>query len=83
VESFLLGAVMPLALLAHDFSPWALLGLTLMSLSLNVSGHLPHEQLRALFAFAGPHSRYHNRHHREFRLNYAFSLPLLDRWIKV
>ena len=79
VESFLLGAVLPLALLAHAFSPWALLGLTLMSLLLNVSGHLPHERLRSTFAFAGAHSRFHNRHHREFRVHYSFSLPFLDR----
>jgi len=79
VESFLLGAVLPLALLAHAFSPWALLGLTLMSLLLNVSGHLPHERLRSPFAFAGAHSRFHNRHHREFRVHYSFSLPFLDR----
>jgi len=80
VESFLLGAVMPLALVFHAFSPLALLGLTVMSLLLNVSGHLPHEQLRRAFAFAAPHSRYHNRHHRDFRTHYGFSFPPLDRW---
>ena len=32
IESFLLGSVMPLALVFHAFSPWALLGLTVMSL---------------------------------------------------
>jgi Delta7-sterol 5-desaturase len=80
VESFLLGAVMPLALVFHAFSPWALLGLTIMSLLLNVIGHLPHEQVRRAFAFVVPQSRYHNRHHREFHRHYGFSLPLLDRW---
>lgn len=80
VESFLLGAVMPLALLVCAFSPWALLGLTVMSLLLNVSGHLPHEQIRAGWGYAVPHSRYHNRHHREFNAHFSFSLPLLDRW---
>ena len=34
----------------------ALLGLTIMSLLLNVSGHLPHERVRPAFAFAVPHS---------------------------
>jgi lathosterol oxidase len=80
VESFLLGAVMPLALLAYAFSPWALAGLTVMSLLLNVSGHLPHERIRAGWAFVRPHSRYHNRHHREFNAHFGFSLALLDRW---
>ncbi|MCW5603788.1 MAG: sterol desaturase family protein [Burkholderiales bacterium] len=79
-ESFLLGTVMPLALVFHAFSPWALLGLTVMSLLLNVGGHLPHERVRAAFAFAVPHSRYHNRHHREFRTHYGFSFAPLDRW---
>ena len=81
LESFLLGAVMPLALVLHPFSPWALLGLTVMSLLLNVSGHLPHERLRPAFGLASAHSRYHNRHHREFRTHYAFSLAALDGWL--
>ena len=80
LESFLLGSVMPLALVLHAFSPWALLGLTVLSLLLNVSGHLPHEQIRNGFALLRPHSRYHNRHHREFHTHYAFSLVWLDRW---
>ena len=83
VESFSLGSVMPLALVFHAFSPWALLGLTVMSLILNVSGHLPAEQIRddsKLFRHLLPHSRYHNRHHREFHTHYAFSLVWLDRW---
>jgi Delta7-sterol 5-desaturase len=81
VESFLLGSVMPLALLLHAFSPWALLGLTVMSLVLNVSGHLPYEQIHErskLFRRLLGHSRYHNRHHREFHTHYAFSLAWLD-----
>lgn len=82
VESFLLGAVMPLALLAHAFSPWALLGLTVISLLLNVSGHLPHERLKPRFAFAGAHARFHNRHHREFKVHYGFSLPFADRLLR-
>jgi sterol desaturase/sphingolipid hydroxylase (fatty acid hydroxylase superfamily) len=80
LESFLLGAVMPLALVFCAFSPWALAGLTVMSLLLNVSGHLPHERLRPALAFAGAHSRYHNRHHREFGTHFAFSASPLDRW---
>jgi sterol desaturase/sphingolipid hydroxylase (fatty acid hydroxylase superfamily) len=80
IESFLLGSVMPLALVFCAFSPWALLGLTVMSLLLNVSGHLPHECVRPLFRFAIPHSRYHNRHHREFDTHFGFSFPPLDYW---
>jgi hypothetical protein len=52
-----------------------------MSLLLNVSDHLPHERIRASWAFALPHSRYHNRHHREFNAHFSFSLPALDRWL--
>ena len=83
VESVLLGSVMLLALAMHAFSPWALLGLTIMSLILNVSGHLPYEQIHErsqLFRRLLAHSRYHNRHHREFHTHYAFSLVSLDRW---
>lgn len=83
LESFLLGSVMPLALLMHAFSPWALLGLTVMSLILNVSGHLPYEEIHPrskLFKHLLGHSRYHNHHHREFHTHYAFSLMWLDRW---
>jgi Delta7-sterol 5-desaturase len=81
VESFLLGSVMPLALVFHAFSPWALLGLTVMSLLLNVAGHLPHEHIRNGFGLLRAHSAYHNRHHREFHTHYAFSLVWLDRWL--
>lgn len=80
LESFLLGSVMPLALLLHPFSAPGLIGLTIMSLALNVAGHLPHERVRRSFAFALPHTRYHNRHHREFHTHFAFSLAPLDRW---
>ena len=80
VESFLLGSVMPLALVLHPFSPLALLGLTIMSLLLNVAGHMPHERVRPAFAFAVPHTRYHNRHHREFHTHFSFSLSPLDVW---
>jgi sterol desaturase/sphingolipid hydroxylase (fatty acid hydroxylase superfamily) len=80
LESFLLGAVLPLALVFHAFSPWALLGLTVMSLLLNVSGHLPQEGIRDGWSFVRPHSRYHNRHHREFNVHFGFSFAPLDRW---
>ena len=80
LESFLLGAVMPLALAFHAFGPWALLGLTVMSLLLNVGGHLPHERIRGAWAFAVPHSRYHNQHHRRFNTHFAFSFTPLDKW---
>jgi sterol desaturase/sphingolipid hydroxylase (fatty acid hydroxylase superfamily) len=80
VESFLLGSVMPLALVLHPFSPLALIGLTIMSLLINVAGHLPHERVRSAFAFAAPHARYHNQHHRQFHTHFGFSLTLLDRW---
>jgi sterol desaturase/sphingolipid hydroxylase (fatty acid hydroxylase superfamily) len=80
LESFLLGSVMPLALVFTAFSPWALLGLTVMSLVLNVSGHLPHERIHPALRFAAGHSRYHNRHHREFGTHFAFSAAPLDRW---
>ncbi len=80
LESFLLGAVMPVALVFHAFSPWALLGLTVMSLLLNVNGHLPHERLRWTWALAVAHSRYHNRHHRQFSTHFGFSFAPLDTW---
>jgi sterol desaturase/sphingolipid hydroxylase (fatty acid hydroxylase superfamily) len=80
VLSILVFAAQATALVSHAFSPLALIGLTIMSLLLNVSGHLPHEQIRRAFAFVAPHSRYHNRHHRDFRTHYGFSFPLLDRW---
>lgn len=80
VESFLLGSVMPLALVLHPFSPLALIGLTIMSLLLNVAGHLPHERVRPAFAFALAHTRYHNAHHRQFHTHFSFSLAALDRW---
>ena len=65
-------------------APFALITVATVLWFTFMSGHLPYEQIRdgsRLFRLLRPHSRYHNRHHREFYTHYAFSLVWLDRWL--
>jgi sterol desaturase/sphingolipid hydroxylase (fatty acid hydroxylase superfamily) len=80
LEALLLGSVMPLAMLAHDFSFWSLLTLPIFSLALNALGHsnrdfFPRHPPEHVLGF----SRRHARHHTDPRRHFGFSLPYLDR----
>jgi sterol desaturase/sphingolipid hydroxylase (fatty acid hydroxylase superfamily) len=80
LEALLLGSVMPLAMLVHNFSFWSLLTLPVFSLALNALGHsnrdfFPEYSLEHVLSF----SRRHARHHTEPHSHFGFSLPYLDR----
>jgi len=81
VEAALLGSVMPIAMLARDFSQEALLFLPVYSLAVNTMGHsnydlFPSRRTGQLTTF----SRRHQMHHALFHGNYGFMLPWLD-WL--
>jgi sterol desaturase/sphingolipid hydroxylase (fatty acid hydroxylase superfamily) len=81
-EAVLLGSVMPLAMLFHDFSALALLALPVWSLFINSLAHsncdlFPRAGDNGLLAFV----RHHQRHHSSYHGNYAFLFPVLDRWL--
>ncbi|MBS1961450.1 MAG: sterol desaturase family protein [Bdellovibrionales bacterium] len=73
VEAVLLGSVMPLAMLVHDFSIWSLFMLPVMSLLMNAAGHSNIHF--SIFRF----SERHADHHRLYVKNYGFFLPWMDR----
>lgn len=80
VEALMLGSVPVLPMLLHDFSPVALIALTVMSIALNALGHANYEFTRHAPA-RGPlaASRRHHLHHAVYHGNYGFLLDVFDR----
>jgi Delta7-sterol 5-desaturase len=81
-EALLLSTVMPIAMLTHDFTVWALLVLPPVSLALNMFGHAnydvaPGAAAHQLAAFG----RRHSDHHHDPKSNFGFFTPYLDRWL--
>ncbi len=80
-EATLLGSVMPLAMLVHDFSLIPLVLLPIWSISINAIAHSNCN----LFSNASEHSllslvRHHQSHHSSYHGNYSFFFNQLDRW---
>lgn len=80
-EALLLGSVMPMAMLVHDFSLISLLLLPIWSICINT---LAHSNCN-LFSTASEHSllslvRHHQSHHSQYKGNYSFLFNQLDRW---
>lgn len=81
LEAALLGNVILLPMLLHDFSFAALLSLPVMSLLLNNLGHSNYD-----FAPAAGHdhwlsaSRRHHLHHTRYHGNYGFLFNFMDGW---
>jgi sterol desaturase/sphingolipid hydroxylase (fatty acid hydroxylase superfamily) len=79
-EGFLLGAVMPIAMLVHDFQYMSLLLLPVMSILMNVMGHsnldlFPTKGIGSIWSF----SKRHSLHHKIPHANFGFFLPYLDK----
>ena len=80
VEAVMLGNVILLPMLVHDFSFWALASLPVFSLFFNSVGHsnydfFPRVSYRHWFAA----SRRHHLHHAAHRGNYGFQFTFMDR----
>lgn len=80
-EALLLGAVMPLAMIVHDFSVWSLLMLPPLSLFWNTVGHSNAMPQWPMLAWLAGASQRHAAHHRLVKGNYGFAMPYLDRWL--
>lgn len=81
LETALLGSVMPLAMLGHNFSVEALLLLPVWSITINTLAHSNCD----LFYWAKTDSllhfiRRHQIHHSRYHGNFGFFFPQLDRW---
>lgn len=81
-EALLLGSVMPIAMLAHDFSIIPLFMLPIWSIMINALAHsncdlFPQAKENSLLAFI----RHHQAHHSQYHGNYSFFFSQLDRWM--
>lgn len=80
-EGLILGAVMPVAMLFHDFQFYSIMILPMMSISMNVLGHsnidfFPKAGQSSLLSF----SKRHSLHHKIPHSNYGFFLPWFDQF---
>lgn len=80
-EAILLGSVMPIAMLFHDFSIVSLAFLPIWSIAINTLAHANCN----LFPGASEHSllgliKHHQDHHSRYHGNYSFFFTQLDRW---
>ena len=82
LEALLLGAVLPTAMLLHDFSAAALMFLPLWSILINTLSHsncdlFPHAQTGSLLDFI----RHQQTHHSRYHDNFGFFFNHLDAWL--
>lgn len=82
VEALMLGSVLMLPMVLHDFSIFALAFVPLFSLLINSMGHANYDIKpdSQLFIFQGV--RRHQLHHACFKGNYGFMLPFMDQLCK-
>ncbi len=82
VEALMLGSVLMLPMLLHDFSVHALVFLPLFSLLINSLGHANYDVNPASRFFLYQGMRRHQLHHACFNGNYGFMLPFMDKLCK-
>ena len=80
-EALLLGSVMPMAMLVHDFSVESLLLLPAWSITINTLAHsncdlFPWAKNGSILHFVRRHQTHHSRYH----CNFGFFFSQLDRW---
>lgn len=78
VEALMLGNVILLPMLAHDFSAAALFSLPILSLVFNNLGHANYDFIPFGLGVIRNSSRRHHLHHACFNGNYGFMLPFMD-----
>jgi Delta7-sterol 5-desaturase len=79
VEALMLGSVLMLPMMLHDFSVYALAFVPLFSLLINSLGHANYDVNPASSFFLLQGVRRHQLHHARFNGNYGFMLPFMDR----
>ena len=82
VEALMLGNVILLPMLVHDFSVYALLSVPLFSLLFNSIGHSNYDWNPAGHTVFHNASRRHHLHHACFHGNYGFMFPFMDKIFK-
>lgn len=82
VEALMLGSVLMLPMLLHDFSVYALVFVPLFSLFINSVGHANYDVNPTSKFFLYHGIRRHQLHHAHFNGNYGFMLPFMDKVFK-
>lgn len=83
VEALMLGNIILLPMLVHDFYFWSLAAVPVLSLVLNAIGHSNYDffpQVSDTHPLAA--SRRHHLHHARPRGNYGFALAFMDQWMR-
>ena len=78
----MLGNVILLPMLVHDFSVYALFSLPLLSLLFNSIGHSNYDWGAREHSLLHKASRRHHLHHACFHGNFGFMLPFMDQALK-
>lgn len=80
IEALMLGNVILLPMVVHDFSFWSLLSVPLFSLFFNCVGHANYDFFpRVSYAHWFAASRRHHLHHVCYNGNYGFQFTFMDR----
>jgi len=80
VEALMLGNVILLPMVLHEFSFWSLLAVPLFSLFFNCIGHANYDFFpRVSYAHWFAASRRHHLHHACYNGNYGFQFTFMDR----
>lgn len=80
IEALMLGNVILLPMLLHDFSFWALFSVPIFSLFFNCIGHANYDFFpRVSYAHWFAASRRHHLHHACYNGNYGFQFTFMDR----
>ena len=83
IEALMLGNVILLPMVVHDFSFWSLASVPVLSLLLNVIGHSNYDFFpRVSDTHALAASRRHHLHHARPNGNYGFALAFMDRLMR-
>lgn len=80
IEALMLGNIILLPMLVHDFYFWSLASVPVLSLILNVIGHSNYDFFpSASLSHPLAASRRHHLHHARPAGNYGFALPFMDQ----
>ncbi|WP_286937952.1 sterol desaturase family protein [Achromobacter sp. UBA4530] len=80
IEALMLGNVILLPMVVHDFSFWSLLSVPLFSLFFNCIGHANYDFFpKVSYAHWFAASRRHHLHHACYNGNYGFQFTFMDR----
>lgn len=83
IEALMLGNVIMLPMVLHDFSFWALASVPLFSLFFNCIGHANYDFFpKVSYAHWFAASRRHHLHHACYNGNYGFQFTFMDRWFR-